>query len=330
MVGMKWSRAKIQQKWSYLRKQRETPSGNFTEFVVRTYYSIDRCCRELGGNRCPSELVSSRRIKDAVYDGIYPEPDHDYDGVIGDCKKHLTEMGYLHTEEDGSITVIDKPLDFLLPGEHEAYLARFGQEARRVDKTAVRVGVRCASCGGQLVLRSGRYGLFFGCERFPQCKTVRSVADVTYDMLETAGLRLYSVTRPCWKCMRDIEVMSYFPYLDLAEMEPELARPLEKLEVLRLSALPGLDERLCRRYVTLRERYSKKAGFSYVGNSCPHCGALQGSQMTLGKVYRDLREYAARGTLQEHVREILPVTEETLPREAWKKTVEYLFGGTLL
>lgn len=326
---MKWSRTKIQQKWNYFREQRKTPTGNFTEFVVRTYYSIDRCCREQGGNNCPSELVSNRQIKNAVYDGIYPEPDHGYDGVIGDCKKHLTEMGYIHTEEDGRVTVIDRPLDFLLPGEHEAYLARFAQDERREEitgKTAVKIAARCPSCGGRLVLRTGRYGLFFGCENFPSCRTSRSVADVSYDMLKGSGLRIYRVTRPCWKCRQDIEIISYFPYLDLTEIEPELSRPLERFQFMRLSVFPGLDETLCRMYGTLQERYSKKAGFSYIGNICPHCGALQGSQMTLGEVYSKLRECAVNGTLHEYIGETLPVTEETLARAEWKEAAGYLLG----
>ncbi|MEE0651535.1 MAG: topoisomerase DNA-binding C4 zinc finger domain-containing protein [Segatella copri] len=33
----------------------------------------------------------------------------------------------------------------------------------------MRQGV-CPQCGGQLVLRNGRYGFFYGCSNFPKCK----------------------------------------------------------------------------------------------------------------------------------------------------------------
>lgn len=36
-------------------------------------------------------------------------------------------------------------------------------------KNLIRQGV-CPQCGGQLVLRNGRYGSFYGCSNFPKCK----------------------------------------------------------------------------------------------------------------------------------------------------------------
>ena len=31
---------------------------------------------------------------------------------------------------------------------------------------------KCPKCGGKLVLRNGRYGRFYGCSNYPQCKYV--------------------------------------------------------------------------------------------------------------------------------------------------------------
>lgn len=36
-------------------------------------------------------------------------------------------------------------------------------------KTSIKQGV-CPQCGGQLVLRQGRYGSFYGCSNYPKCK----------------------------------------------------------------------------------------------------------------------------------------------------------------
>lgn len=38
-------------------------------------------------------------------------------------------------------------------------------------KNLIRQGV-CPQCGGQLVLRNGRYGSFYGCSNFPKCKFI--------------------------------------------------------------------------------------------------------------------------------------------------------------
>ena len=35
--------------------------------------------------------------------------------------------------------------------------------------TSIRQGF-CPQCGGQLVLRHGRYGSFYGCSNYPKCK----------------------------------------------------------------------------------------------------------------------------------------------------------------
>ncbi|MFZ7101424.1 MAG: topoisomerase DNA-binding C4 zinc finger domain-containing protein [Peptococcaceae bacterium] len=128
-----WSEAKIQSQKEYFAAQRKQPTGNFTEYVVRTYYCIYKGCSKHQSNSCPAKEVSNYRIKNVIYEGFYHnQPDHDYQNVIGNCKKHLIEMKYIHLMQHGNddYIFIDKPLDFLLPGEHEAYLKKFCIEDR--------------------------------------------------------------------------------------------------------------------------------------------------------------------------------------------------------
>ena len=35
--------------------------------------------------------------------------------------------------------------------------------------------IPCASCGGQLWVKAGKNGKFYGCENFPSCKNTRSL-----------------------------------------------------------------------------------------------------------------------------------------------------------
>lgn len=178
-----------------------------------------------------------------------------------------------------------------------------------------------------MVLRQGRYGLFFGCSTFPRCRGTLSVAEGTYRMLQTEGLALYQAERPCWKCGEPLRVYSYFPLLDLRAQAPGLGERLEPLRAIRLSALPTLDRFLQGRYSTLGQRYSRKAGFSYLANLCPRCQALQGSQMTLGPVYEQLCRLAEQGKLAGQIKERIPVGEETLPLAEWTEVVEYAMEG---
>lgn len=358
-----WNAGKIRRQKEYFAQQRKQPTGNFTEFVVRTYYCILQCCGN--SNACPASMVRNRKICQAVYYGIYDQPDHDYDGVIDDCKKKLREMGYLHTEnrKGEEWLVIDRPLDFLLPGEHETYLKKFPPISSSSPASSVSVSIRpisdsqegqallrhmleperypdpgehpaaqkisqstalpCRDCDGHYVIRSGCYGIFLGCSHFPKCKSTVSVADAAYALLQRNGIAVYQVTRPCWKCGEPIAVRSYFPQLDLCEREPGFGI-LENLYVIRLSILPALDEYLSQKYPSIRSCYSKKAGFSYIANTCPHCGSLQGSQMALGEVYEYLKEAAQQRRLSFYVVETIPLSESTLPKAEWEEALHGL------
>lgn len=111
--------------------------------------------------------------------------------------------------------------------------------------------------------------------------------------------------------------------MDLCEREPGFGI-LENLYVIRLSILPALDEYLSQKYPSIRSCYSKKAGFSYMANTCPHCGSLQGSQMALGEVYEYLKEAAQQGRLSSYVAETIPLSESTLPKAEWEEALHGL------
>lgn len=135
-----WPETKIQSQKEYFAAQRKQPTGNFTEYVVRTYYCIYKGCSNHQRNFCPAREASNYRIKNLVYEGFYNnKPDHDYQNVIDNCKKHLIEMGYIHLEQrdNDDYIFIDKPLDFLLPGEHEAYLKKFCTEDQSLSEYQV-------------------------------------------------------------------------------------------------------------------------------------------------------------------------------------------------
>ena len=46
----------------------------------------------------------------------------------------------------------------------------------KVDPDANNSGNKsCPNCGKPMQIRKGRYGLFFGCTGYPECKTIESI-----------------------------------------------------------------------------------------------------------------------------------------------------------
>lgn len=125
---MKWTQDKIRNKINYFKQERIEKRGKFTEFVVRMYYCIYKQCTTNNSICCRASEVSSYKVKYKIYEGFYDgKPDHDNKSVIDDCVKHLKEMGYIQFRKESDVWMIylRRPLDFLLDGEHEAYLEKY-------------------------------------------------------------------------------------------------------------------------------------------------------------------------------------------------------------
>lgn len=129
---MYWNEDKIESKKEYFSIERTEKKGKFTEFTVRTYYCIAKLCSDNDGISCEPRFFHPRIISKIVYEGFYDEPDHDHVNVINDCKDTLKKMNYIKfkKEHNNWVVYLNKPLDFLLPGEHEAYLEKFGIKSK--------------------------------------------------------------------------------------------------------------------------------------------------------------------------------------------------------
>lgn len=128
---MFWTKEQINKKKEYFKEERIEKKGKFTEFVVRTYYCIYKECSLNNGECCNAKNISPYKIKYIIYNGFYNNiPDHDYKNVIDDCIKHLKLMKYIKFKKENEIWMIylNKPLDFLLNGEHEYYLKKYNIE----------------------------------------------------------------------------------------------------------------------------------------------------------------------------------------------------------
>ena len=103
-----WSSEKIEKKLTYLRAQKENPTGNYRKFLVNVYnYILEDSMKD---NRGWSK-ANTREMMNYVYEG---SPDHMGYELINEWKKELKEMGYIKfVKENGEWhTYIVKELDF--------------------------------------------------------------------------------------------------------------------------------------------------------------------------------------------------------------------------
>ena len=76
----------------------------------------------------------------------------------------------LGSDEVESITELIRSYNHLGKEARFSHIANVkGNEARR---DAMVSSGKCPQCGGQLVLKNGRYGQFWGCSNYPQCKYI--------------------------------------------------------------------------------------------------------------------------------------------------------------
>ena len=69
--------------------------------------------------------------------------------------------------------------DFYQPFEKK--LAKVTDDAKRVEIPVEKTGKKCPECGkiekGEVVIRSGRFGKFYSCSRFPECKYTENIVN---------------------------------------------------------------------------------------------------------------------------------------------------------
>lgn len=266
---MKWSKEKVDKQKLNFVEQRQNPTGNFTEFVVRTYYFLCKVCSESDNKMVRSYITNKREIKEFLYKGIYDKPDHMSQAVVDDCIKNLKRMSYIGFRkiENKWMIYIKKDLDFLLPGEHEKYI-----ELLEIVKGYIH---------GSNESYKGR-------------------------LKSEKGLKVYKYKKPCYNCGKETEIITYITCFD-NQME-NFSYPWDKNRILKgqdvithlmdpsieyyginvVGDIEELDKKLLDMYPKqIAIRYSNTTKTKYPMNICMHCGAIQGRYF----VYRDINKF---------------------------------------
>ena len=84
-----------------------------------------------------------------------------------------------------------------------------GKTGIKSQKVATPIGEKCPECGGELLLRKGRYGEFIACGNFPKCKYSRNIAKAEQGTQEgevaaKPKKELKKIDVPCPKCGGDV------------------------------------------------------------------------------------------------------------------------------
>ena len=78
---------------------------------------------------------------------------------------------------------------------------------RKSKQTIKQTKIKCPDCGSYLIIKDGKYGEFYGCSNFPNCKYSRSlnVKRISYNSDGDSGHELGS-----WAMVNDVYDQSDF------------------------------------------------------------------------------------------------------------------------
>ena len=95
-------------KLEYLRKQKENPTGNYRNYLVRVYNYILNESKESGKGW---SKANTRKMLDYIYEG---NPDHMGYELLNEFKQTLKDLGYIKfvKEDNEWHAYIIKELDF--------------------------------------------------------------------------------------------------------------------------------------------------------------------------------------------------------------------------
>lgn len=126
----KYSKEKIENKNNHYREQRINPTGKFTEFMVRTYFIINKLCLDSENKKCYTSQISKWKLVEYLYEGVYDNNKSNHSTCIcEECIKELVQMKYIryvkNEDENRWCMEIIRPLEFLLDGEEEFYRDKY-------------------------------------------------------------------------------------------------------------------------------------------------------------------------------------------------------------
>ncbi len=145
-------------------------------------------------------------------------------------------------------------------------------------KTLKPIGEKCPECGGELVIRKGRFGEFISCSNFPKCKYTRNLEENKEEYQEIDEVCEKCGSKMVIKSSRRGKFLACSAYPKCKNTKP--LNPPKKLDIKCPECGGDLIERSskrgkfwgCSNYPTCKFI----ANFEPVDKKCPKCGYLMG------------------------------------------------------
>ena len=104
----------------------------------------------------------------------------------------IVDSGFSASLEDKLDDIAASKLDWekVLWDFYEPFMQKIADGKKQIQsqKTTTPTGEFCPECGGELVIRNGRYGEFISCSNYPTCKYIkRDDSDETNEICEKCG-----------------------------------------------------------------------------------------------------------------------------------------------
>lgn len=94
-------------------------------------------------------------------------------GYIGDMSRYIKQFKEIVLSQNETDEICQKINQFSLKGSkvHKRHVDDIKERMEEYN-TKLRKNI-CPKCGGNLVLRKGQYGEFYGCSNYPRCKFIK-------------------------------------------------------------------------------------------------------------------------------------------------------------
>lgn len=166
--------------------------------------------------------------------------------------------------------------------------------------------VPCDLCGGEYVLRIGKYGAFAGCSNFPKCKSLLKLPDFVIKYIELHGIKIYRWYKKCYKCGKMIPVYSYYLNYDLEWYDDLIFTEFGEVG---LGDIKYVDKILSAKIPTIQPCYSYTTDTKYMANTCENCGALQGRNYVVDDPDEILGELWHNRNMEKYLYAILRIDD---------------------
>ncbi len=164
--------------------------------------------------------------------------------------------------------------------------------------------IKCNVCDGFYTVREGKYGLFGGCSKFPNCKSTLRISDLIFNFFVIKGINIYKWEKECYRCKNMTFVYSYFLYYELEELDEIFSIN----HGMGIGDISWIDNHLTQQIKTIKKCFSKTTSSSYIANTCSNCDALQGRNYVVSDPHEIITDLWHDHTMYKYLHKNIPVT----------------------